>query len=142
MAFYPTLGAFCFLFMRQGRPIQQTVRIIAGAVVSATIGSILYVLQPGELTFFLTTAATLFLIQLCKWDAAPIMAVALIPFFAHPAAVWMLPLAVLLSLGGLLIPIWALGRLERVRWLEAFEHSFQRRFRGKQDVMAGRINAE
>jgi hypothetical protein len=134
MAFYPTLGAFCFLFMNRGGHLQHTARIIFGASISAGIGSIFYLLDSGAVSFFLTTAITLTLIHVCKWNAAPIMAVSLIPFFAHPSSFWVLPLAVLLSLSALLGPIWLIDRIERSGKL-TFVEAYMSRFAGRRTEM-------
>lgn len=134
MAFYPTLGAFCFLFMNRGGQLQHTARIIIGACISACIGSLLYLFDSGAVSFFLTTAITLTLIHVCRWNAAPIMAVSLIPYFAHPASFWVLPVAVLLSLSALLVPIWLIDRVERSGKLATVE-AFMSRMAGRRTEM-------
>lgn len=116
MVFYPTLGAFSFLFMHRGGHIKDIGRIIVGAII-VTIGSLCYTISTGVVSFFATAIITLLLIQLFKWNAAPILAVSLIPYFAHPDSIWMLPLAVLISLLGLLLPLWLAGKLEQQAWL-------------------------
>ncbi|MEW9701099.1 hypothetical protein [Paenibacillus sp. SI8] len=114
MVFYPTLGAFSFLFMHRVDQIKDLGRIIIGASISVTIGSLLYALSTGVLSFFLTAIVTISLIQFFKWNAAPIMAVSFIPFFAHPVSVWALPTAVFVSLVGLLLSVWLTGKLEQL----------------------------
>ncbi|MFC0211271.1 hypothetical protein ACFFK0_02205 [Paenibacillus chartarius] len=117
MVFYPTLGAFSFLFMHRADRIGEVGRIIMGAAISVTIGSVMYAISPGAASFFFTAFCTILLIQFFKWNAAPILAVSLIPFFAHPVTMWALPLAVLASLIGLLVPIWFIGWMERTALL-------------------------
>jgi len=125
MVFYPTLGAFSFLFMHRVDEIKDLGRIIIGAIVSVTIGSLLYTISTGAVSFFITAIVTISLIKFFKWNAAPIMAVSLIPYFAHPTTIWALPAAVLASLAGLLVPIWLIGKLEQLplfaRWSTLME---------------------
>jgi hypothetical protein len=120
MVFYPTLGAFSFLFMHRVDQIKDLGRIIIGAIISVTIGSLLYTVSTGAVSFFVTAIVTISLIQFFKWNAAPIMSVSLIPYFAHSTSIWALPAAVLASLAGLLVPIWLIGKLEQLdlvtRW--------------------------
>ncbi|WP_438448687.1 hypothetical protein [Gorillibacterium sp. sgz5001074] len=131
MAFYPTLGAFCFLFMKKGGPLPHMARIILGACASAVIGSLLHYVDAGAVSFLITTALTLTLIQVSRLDAAPIMAVSIIPYFVHPTAVWILPAAVLVSLSGLLVPIWLLDRLEKSGWAASLEAAVLRTLKAK-----------
>jgi hypothetical protein len=125
MVFYPTLGAFSFLFLHRGGHIKDTGRIIVGAIIAVTIGSIFYNISTGVVSFFATAIITISLIQLFKWNAAPILAVSLIPYFAHPVSIWMLPLAVLISLIGLLLPLWLAGKLEQLAWLTKCARTMQ-----------------
>lgn len=134
MAFYPTLGAFCFLFMKKRGQIPHSTWIVIGATASSAIGSLLYRLDSGEGSFLITTFITITLIHLCKWDAAPIMAVSLIPYFAHPASFWILPVAVFLSLSGLLLPLWLMERLDRSGLLASLDALLLRLMRGKTKV--------
>ncbi|WP_409343490.1 hypothetical protein [Paenibacillus sp. MBLB4367] len=101
MVFYPTLGAFGFLFL--SRPLKDMVKIVAGAVVAVTIGNALYALSPGMLSFFITALMAVIFIQKLRINAAPIVAVSFVPFFAHPADVLTVPLSVLGSLSGLML---------------------------------------
>lgn len=116
MVFYPTLGAFSFLFIHRVGQIKNMGRIIIGATIAATIGSIFYTMNTGAISFFATAILTISLIHFFKWNAAPILAVSLIPYFAHPASVWILPAAVLVSLIGLLLPLWLIGKIEQLTW--------------------------
>ncbi|MBD0382516.1 HPP family protein [Paenibacillus sedimenti] len=127
MVFYPTLGAFSFLFMHRVDQIKDLGRIIIGAMISVTIGSLLYSVSTGAISFFVTAIITIWLIQFFKWNAAPIMSVSLIPYFAHPASIWALPAAVLISLVGLLVPILVIGRLEQLPMLARWSMALQSR---------------
>ncbi|MDR6554267.1 HPP family protein [Paenibacillus qinlingensis] len=116
MVFYPTLGAFSFLFMHRVDNIREIRRIILGAIIAVTMGSIFYSISTGAISFFLTALVTITLIQFFKWNAAPILAVSFIPYFAHPISMWALPIAVLVSLTGLLVSIWLIGKVEQLNW--------------------------
>ncbi|OAS23634.1 HPP family protein [Paenibacillus oryzisoli] len=116
MVFYPTLGAFSFLFMHRVDNIREIRRIIIGAIIAVTMGSLFYTISTGAVSFFLTAVVTITLIQFFKWNAAPILAVSFIPYFAHPVSMWALPIAVFVSLTGLLISIWLIGRVEQLNW--------------------------
>ncbi|SFM39290.1 hypothetical protein SAMN03159341_13031 [Paenibacillus sp. 1_12] len=117
MVFYPTLAAFSFLFIHRIGQLKDVLRIIIGAIVAVSLGSFFYTINTGAVSFFATAIVTISLIQLFKWNAAPILAVSLIPYFAHPVSLWTLPIAVLASLAGLLIPLWLISRLEQFTWL-------------------------
>ncbi|MCY9661887.1 hypothetical protein P5G65_29530 [Paenibacillus chondroitinus] len=124
MVFYPTLGAFSFLFMHRVDQIKDVGRITLGAIIAVTLGSVMYSISQGTLSFFLTAIITISLIQVLKWNAAPILSVSFIPFFAHTTSIWALPAAVLVSLLGLIIFVWLIAKVEQVpvvsRWSEAF----------------------
>lgn len=112
MVFYPTLGAFSFLFLQRMDKFNDIKRIIIGAVIAVTIGNLFYLIDNGAISFFATAIVTISLIHHFKWNAAPILAVSLIPYFAHPASMWTLPVAVIVSLLGLLLPLWLIARFE------------------------------
>lgn len=113
MVFFPTLGAFSFLFMHRVDQIKDIGRITLGAVIAVSIGSLMYSLSHGAVSFFITALLTILLIQFFKWNAAPILAVSFIPFFAHPTSFWALPAAVVVSLLGLVVSVWLMGKVER-----------------------------
>lgn len=114
--------------------VRGIVRIIAGASIAALVGSSMYLIHSGTISFLITTGVTLVLIHLCKWNAAPILAVSIIPFFSHPTTVWMLPLAVLASLVGIMVPMWMVGRLEQSNWLHLIKGTMGRLIRGRSGV--------
>ncbi|BFT68906.1 hypothetical protein PAENIP36_03480 [Paenibacillus sp. P36] len=104
--------------------IKDVGRITLGAIIAVTLGSVMYSISHGTLSFFLTAIITISLIQVLKWNAAPILSVSFIPFFAHTTSIWALPVAVLVSLLGLIIFVWLIAKVEQVpvvsRWSEAF----------------------
>jgi len=112
MLFYPSLGSFTFLLMRRENFKKDLYKIMLGATVTSSIGSGLYFLYPSIFTFFFVALITLYIMQKFNWDAAPILAVALIPFFSHPESIWVLPFSVLCSLVGLHVPLWLIQKLE------------------------------
>ncbi|MGE5703307.1 MAG: hypothetical protein ACM32O_12325 [Clostridia bacterium] len=112
MFFFPTLGAIAFFFMGRTSDFKHLITISLFTMIASIIGSVFYFFNPGSLSFFLTCLITIFMIQLWKINAAPVLAVALIPFFAHPATVWLFPLSVFGALTGLLFTLWISGKLE------------------------------
>ncbi|MWC26968.1 HPP family protein [Paenibacillus sp. MMS18-CY102] len=111
--FFPTLGAFCLLFLTRSFERKVWANISVGAVIGATVGNVLYSINPGPVTFFLNALLMIALITRMKWNAPPILAVSFIPYFSHPTTVWTLPLSVALSLSGLIATLWITETLER-----------------------------
>ncbi len=105
MLFFPTLGAFSFLFLSRAMNIAEFTRIAIGAIISSITGTLLFLLNPGVLSLFCNSLLTIWLIKKFKWNAPPILAVSLIPFFAHPEHVWTIPLSVLGAMAGLLLTL-------------------------------------
>jgi hypothetical protein len=101
MCFYPTLGAFSYFFISRSLSTTDFGKIIVGAFLAASTGSALHALNPGAITFFLTCASTIGLIQLIRIPIAPLLAVSLIPFFTDLPNIWTLPLFVSVTLVGL-----------------------------------------
>ncbi|MEF3302409.1 hypothetical protein [Paenibacillus sp. GYB003] len=102
MCFYPTLGAFGYFFISRSLKPGESAKVVAAAVAASAAGSVLHALHPGPLAFLLTCAAAIGSIRLIRIQAAPIVAVAFIPFFAPLPNVWTLPVFVCGSLVGLL----------------------------------------
>lgn len=113
MIFYPTLAAFSFLFMSRSTDRKNVYKIVGGAILASTIGSSLYFVNHGFVSFFLTSFVVIWMIQKFNWNAAPILAVSLIPYFSKPPSVWILPLSVSCSLLGLLVTLWVIQQVER-----------------------------
>lgn len=105
MIFYPTLGAFSYLFITRAFSFKDFGRMIAGACVASLISSALYLSHTGMISFLAATLLTIILIQRFKLNAPPVLAIALVPFFAQPEHLLTLPLSVLVSLSGLLLII-------------------------------------
>lgn len=113
MMFYPSLGSFSVILMKQKNDDHSLRKIILSATITSTLGSILSFFYPSIITFFITAFITFWVMQKFDWNAAPVLAVALIPFFSHPQTVWVLPLSVLCSLIGLSLPLWMVQKLNR-----------------------------
>lgn len=105
MLFYPTLGAFSYLFISRTFAFKDFTKLIMGASAASLISSALYISNAGFISFFAATISTIILIQRFRLNAPPILAIALVPFFTHPDNLWSLPLAVLVSLTGLLMTL-------------------------------------
>ncbi|MGF9696697.1 MULTISPECIES: hypothetical protein [Paenibacillus] len=126
MVFYPTLGAFSFLFIHRVGNIRDIGRISIGAIIAATLGSFFYTIDTGAFSFFVTAILTISLIKFFQWNAAPILAVSLIPYFAHPVSIWALPVAVLASLVGLVLTLWFIDRIEQLTWITRLDPALRK----------------
>ncbi|KRE53679.1 hypothetical protein [Paenibacillus sp. Soil522] len=111
--FFPTLGAFSLLFI--SRPFDNTEvgKIAFGAVLASFIGSFFVYWNAGVLSLLLTLVIVIALINKFKWNAPPILAVSLIPFFTQPPLLWVIPLSVCGSLLGLLLTLSAAAYFEK-----------------------------
>ncbi|QHW33316.1 hypothetical protein GZH47_22660 [Paenibacillus rhizovicinus] len=114
MLFFPTLGAFGFLFITRSPRLPELGGIAVGAVASSVIGTLAYAVNEGMVSLFISTLATIWLVRTWKLNAPPIVAVSLIPFFAHPANLWMPPLSVAASLAGLVAVLGLVYAVERL----------------------------
>ncbi len=100
--FYPTLGAFSYLFVSRTYALKDLLKLVMGAGIASFMGCLLYRSDIGILGFLATALLTIHLLRRYHLQAPPIMAVALIPFFANPASVWVFPVSVVVSLIGLI----------------------------------------
>lgn len=101
--FYPTLGAFSFLFISRSFSFTELSKITLGAFLSSIVGTLLFYIYPSVFSFFINAVITIWLINKFKWNAPPIAAIAFIPFFSHSSHVWAIPLSVCGSLLGLML---------------------------------------
>ncbi|MFD0674598.1 hypothetical protein [Cohnella sp. GCM10027633] len=109
--FYPTLGAFSFLLASREFDLKHAGRILAGATVAAAIGTAAHALEPGALGLLSDTLLVAWLIHRFRWNAPPILAVSIIPFFVEPTTLWAAPVAVMVSLAGLIAVLGAADRI-------------------------------
>ncbi|QAY67583.1 HPP family protein [Paenibacillus protaetiae] len=113
--FFPALGAFGFLFAARSFHLAEYCKITLGAVVSSLAGTLLYLIYPGTVTLFINVLFAIWLIKRMKWNAPPIVAVAIIPFFSHSPYHVLVPVSVLVSLAGLTALLYA-AELIAARW--------------------------
>lgn len=112
MFFFPTLAAIAFFFMSRVNQMKELFTISAAAIAASLIGSIIFFIDSGVFSFLITCLITISLILYYKITAAPVLAVAVIPFFAHPAMMWLFPLSLSLTLVGLIAVLWMCQKLE------------------------------
>jgi hypothetical protein len=101
--FYPTLGAFSYLFVSRNFELKELLKLILGAGIASLIGSALFRSDAGMLAFLATALLTIQLLRRYQLQAPPILAVALIPYFANPTSIWVVPVSVIASLSGLVV---------------------------------------
>ncbi len=111
--FFPTLGAFSLLFISRPYVQREFGKIALGAVVASLVGSLFVYFSSGVLSLLLTLLLVIWLINVFKWNAPPILAVSLIPFFTHPPLLWIIPVSVCGALLGLLLTLSAAAFLEQ-----------------------------
>ncbi|MBM7566824.1 hypothetical protein [Paenibacillus sacheonensis] len=114
MMFFPTLGAFGFLFITRSPSMKELAGIACGAVLSSIVGSMAYAVDSGTVSLFICTLLTIWLVRTMKLNAPPIIAVALIPFLTHPAVLWVTPVSVAASLAGLVAVLGLVYAVERL----------------------------
>ncbi|MEK0314937.1 hypothetical protein [Cohnella sp. 56] len=112
--FFPTLGAFSLLFIAHPFSPARLGKVAFGASISVLIGSALVFIHPGAVTLLIDMLIVIYLINRFKWNAPPILAVSLIPFFVHAPYIWMIPLSVCASLAGLLMLLFITHHVERI----------------------------
>lgn len=115
--FFPTIGAFSLLFILKPFKQKEMWKIALGAVISSVIGSLLVQLNAGALSLLATLLIVTSLILKFNWNAPPILAVALIPFFSKPEVVWAAPLSVCGVLIGLVATLYAAALCEK--WVQS-----------------------
>ena len=116
MIFFPTLGAFGFICItRSMNDLRWIMTISLGAVLISLISATLHMISSGMLSLMVTTLITIWLIHRFKWNAPPILAIALIPYFSHAQQMWTIPLSVAGALLGLIAVVAALYAAEGIR---------------------------
>ncbi|CAI6058384.1 HPP family protein [Cohnella sp. JJ-181] len=112
--FFPTLGAFSLLFIAHPFSPAKLGKVAFGAVVAVLIGTTIAYANQSALALLADLLIVVYLINRFKWNAPPILAVSLIPFFVHASYIWILPLSVCVSLLGLLVTLWVAHHVERI----------------------------
>ncbi|GLX67212.1 HPP family protein [Paenibacillus glycanilyticus] len=113
--FFPTLGAFSFLFLTRSSTISEIGKVTLGAVISSGLGTLLHFLYPSPISLFVNVIITMWLINKFKWNAPPIVAVSLVPFFSHSPHQWAIPLSVCAALLGLMLVLYLVQVIESRR---------------------------
>jgi uncharacterized membrane protein YdbT with pleckstrin-like domain len=99
--------------VRRGFRFSEFSKITLGAFISSVIGTLLFSIYPSSITLFVNVLITIWLINKFKWNAPPIVAVSLIPFFSHSSHLWLIPLSVVAALLGLLLFLFGAERIEK-----------------------------
>lgn len=110
--FFPTLGAFSFLFVSRSFRYKELSVITLGAFISSMLGTLLYNLYPSSISVFINVLITIWMIRKFKWNAPPIVAVSLIPFFSHSVHHWFIPFSISAVLLGLMLTLFAAERID------------------------------
>ncbi len=100
--FFPTLGAFSFLLVSRDFDRKIAGNLLIGSTIAALIGTLLQTLDTGAVGLLADSLIVGWLIHRCRWNAPPILAVSIIPFFVDQTNAWITPVCVLLSLSGLI----------------------------------------
>lgn len=100
--FFPTLGAFSFLLASREFDLKIARNMLIGSTIAALIGASLHTLDTGAIGLLADSLIVGWLIHRMRWNAPPILAVSIIPFFVDQTNAWITPLCVLLSLSGLI----------------------------------------
>ena len=116
--FFPTVGAFSFLFVTRSFRFSEIGKITVGASVSCVLGTLLFSMYPSSISLFVNVLLTIWMIKKFKWNAPPIVAVSLIPFFSHSTHLWFIPVSVCAVLLGLMLFLYVAERLEKI-WAES-----------------------
>ncbi len=112
--FFPTIGAFSFLFVTRSFRCAEIGKITFGAFVSSMIGTLIFWVYPSSISLFVNVLFTMWLIKRLNWNAPPIVAVSLIPFFSHSAHPWLIPVSVCMVLLGLMLFLFLAERIEKL----------------------------
>ncbi|MGG3319535.1 HPP family protein [Brevibacillus centrosporus] len=113
--FFPALGAFCFLFVSRSFRISEMSKITLGATVSSVIGTLFFFVYPSPISLFVNVLLTIWMINRFKWNAPPIVAVSLIPFFSQSSHHWFIPLSVCAVMLGVMLVL-LIAELVESKW--------------------------
>lgn len=113
LLFYPTLAAFSFFFMSRKLSKREVQNIFLATVLSSFFGELMYYVDGGILSFFVTCLGNMAMLLYFKINAAPITAISIIPFVYQPAELGTFSLSVLLSMTGLFITLQVAEKIEQ-----------------------------
>jgi hypothetical protein len=108
--FYPTLGAFGYLLVSRTFTLKESSSLLMGAVTASILGTCFYFWLPETVSLLATFVLSVIMIQRFRLNAPPILAIALIPYFAPPSSPWTIPIAVFVTLSILLAALLLLER--------------------------------
>ncbi|MBB6731767.1 HPP family protein [Cohnella zeiphila] len=118
--FFPTLGAFAYLFVARSATAAEMGRALFGAAVCSAIGTALSHLHPSTLFFVVNAMLAIWLIHRWKWNAPPIMGVAFLPFFSKPDSYWLTPAFATAAIAGLTLVLLAAAAVAKLKALRSF----------------------
>jgi len=110
--FFPTLGAFGFLFITRSFRFAELGKITLGAFITSTIGTTLVYIYPSAVSVFVNVLIAIWLIKKFQWNAPPIVAVSLIPFFSETPQLWTIPISVTVVMLGLMLTLFLAMQIE------------------------------
>lgn len=134
--FFPTVGAFSFLYISRSLRFSEISKITLGAFISSAVGTLFFFIYPSPISLFANVLITMWLVTKFKWNAPPIVAVALIPFFSHSTHHWFIPLSVCGVLLGLMLVLFVAERMER-KWADFLSFSVRNKVVRDSDRLAG-----
>lgn len=121
--FFPALGAFAYLMITRRSAWQEMLQMTAGTIICSFIGSILSLLHPNTVFLVVDALLVYWMIHRLKWNAPPIIAVSLIPFFSRSPDWWTFPVsggAALIGLAFTLSIASVLAKLPAVKAMHPF----------------------
>ncbi|WP_429795233.1 hypothetical protein [Brevibacillus centrosporus] len=86
-----------------------------GATVSSVIGTLFFFVYPSPISLFVNVLLTIWMINRFKWNAPPIVAVSLIPFFSQSSHHWFIPLSVCAVMLGVMLVL-LIAELVESKW--------------------------
>ena len=112
--FFPALGAFAYLMITRQSAWREMLKMTAGTIVCSFIGSILSLLHPSSVFLVIDGLLVFWMIHRFKWNAPPIIAVSLIPFFSRSPDWWTFPVSSGIALIGLTLTLAAASVLAQL----------------------------
>lgn len=113
LLFFPTLAAFSFFFMSRTLSKREVQHIFLATILSSLFGELMYYVDGGILSFFITCLGNMGMLLYFKINAAPITAISIIPFVYNPAEIGVFSMSVFLSMVGLFITLQFAGKIEQ-----------------------------
>ncbi|MDF2683282.1 MAG: hypothetical protein K0R47_4472 [Brevibacillus sp.] len=134
--FFPTVGAFGFLFISRSLGFSEISKITLGAFISSAMGTLFFFIYPSPISLFINVLITMWLVTKFKWNAPPIVAVSLIPFFSHSTHHWFIPFSVCVVMLGVMLVLFVAERMER-KWADLLSLPMRNKVMRDSDKLAG-----